>query len=44
MLSDRHGTCSIPDIMRHYQELIVNCESEVMLATNYWQDSYASSL
>ncbi|RDX54088.1 hypothetical protein OH76DRAFT_1062134 [Lentinus brumalis] len=34
---------TIPDIMRHYHELIVNCKHEVMLATNFWEDSYASS-
>ncbi|EIN06967.1 hypothetical protein PUNSTDRAFT_135667 [Punctularia strigosozonata HHB-11173 SS5] len=34
---------TIPDIMRHYKHLIVNCRFEVMLATNFWQESYASS-
>ncbi|KAF8573891.1 hypothetical protein K439DRAFT_1373981, partial [Ramaria rubella] len=34
----------IPDIMRHYRNLIANAETEVMIATNYWEASYSSSL
>ncbi|KAF8515685.1 hypothetical protein BU17DRAFT_76795 [Hysterangium stoloniferum] len=34
----------IPDIMRHYRNLIANAETEVMIATNYWEFSYSSSL
>ncbi|KAL7418972.1 hypothetical protein Q5752_006656 [Cryptotrichosporon argae] len=29
----------IPDIMRHYRDVIVRAEKEVFLATNYWQPS-----
>jgi hypothetical protein len=34
----------IPDIMRHYAELIERAEAEVILATNYWEDSASSSV
>jgi phosphatidylserine/phosphatidylglycerophosphate/cardiolipin synthase-like enzyme len=34
----------IPDIMRHYAELIVRAETEIILATNYWEDSASSSV
>lgn len=27
----------IPDIMKHYRDVIVRAQSEVFLATNYWQ-------
>lgn len=33
---------SVPDIMRHMSNLIVRAEKEVILATNYWQNSVAS--
>jgi phosphatidylserine/phosphatidylglycerophosphate/cardiolipin synthase-like enzyme len=29
----------IPDIMRHYRDVIVRAEKEVFLVTNYWQPS-----
>ncbi|KAH9988591.1 hypothetical protein BJV77DRAFT_1020825 [Russula vinacea] len=32
----------IPDIMRHYAELIVRAEAEIFLATNYWEISTSS--
>ncbi|KAK0636479.1 hypothetical protein B0T17DRAFT_605208 [Bombardia bombarda] len=32
----------IPDIARHMANVIVRAEREVLLATNYWQDSVAS--
>ncbi|KAN0105527.1 hypothetical protein V8E52_010932 [Russula decolorans] len=34
----------IPDIMRHYAELIVRAEAEIILATNYWESSASSSV
>ena len=34
----------IPDIMRHYAELIVRAEAEIILATNYWEKSASSSV
>ncbi len=34
----------IPDIMRHYAELIVRAEAEIILATNYWENSASSSV
>ncbi|KAI0035523.1 hypothetical protein K488DRAFT_43117 [Vararia minispora EC-137] len=34
----------IPDIMRHYAELIVRAETEVFLATNYWEPSHSSTI
>ena len=34
----------IPDIMRHYAELIISAEHEVFLATNYWQPSRSATL
>ncbi len=34
----------IPDIMRHYAELIVQAEAEIILATNYWEKSASSSV
>ncbi|KAH8114265.1 hypothetical protein DFH11DRAFT_1596856 [Phellopilus nigrolimitatus] len=34
----------IPDIMRHYADLIVHAQREVFLATNYWEDSHCASL
>ncbi|KAI5922548.1 hypothetical protein F4810DRAFT_672966 [Camillea tinctor] len=33
----------VPDIVRHMSNLIVRAESEVFLATNYWQNSVAST-
>src|SRR4051812_41814101 len=33
----------IPDIARHMSNLIVRAEKEVILATNYWQHSVAST-
>ncbi|OBT81150.1 hypothetical protein VE02_10057 [Pseudogymnoascus sp. 03VT05] len=33
----------VPDIMRHMSNMIVRAEKEVYLATNYWQNSVASS-
>lgn len=33
----------MPDIMRHMSNMIVRAEKEVYLATNYWQNSVASS-
>lgn len=32
----------IPDIMRHYAEVIVRAEAEIILATNYWEQSASS--
>ncbi|KAK4686642.1 hypothetical protein P7C73_g3482, partial [Tremellales sp. Uapishka_1] len=29
----------IPDIMQHYADVIIRAESEIFLATNYWQPS-----
>lgn len=34
----------IPDIMRHYADLIVRAETEIFLATNYWEPSASSSI
>lgn len=34
--------CSVPDIMRHMSNIIVRAEKEVILATNYWENSVAS--
>lgn len=34
----------IPDIMRHYADLIARAESEVFLATNYWENSHSAGL
>jgi phosphatidylserine/phosphatidylglycerophosphate/cardiolipin synthase-like enzyme len=34
----------IPDIMRHYAELIVHAQTEVFLATNYWEMSHSSDI
>ncbi|GJJ09337.1 hypothetical protein Clacol_003559 [Clathrus columnatus] len=34
----------IPDIMRHYRNLIANADFEVIIATNYWEVSYSSSV
>lgn len=34
----------IPDIMRHYAELIVRADAEIILATNYWEISASSSV
>ena len=34
----------IPDIMRHYAELIVHAKTEVFLATNYWEMSHSSDI
>ncbi|KAI0317533.1 hypothetical protein OF83DRAFT_1171920 [Amylostereum chailletii] len=34
----------IPDIMRHYAELIVSAQHEVFLATNYWQPSHSATI
>ncbi|KAH8809008.1 hypothetical protein F5884DRAFT_674832 [Xylogone sp. PMI_703] len=33
---------TVPDIMRHMSNAIVRAEKEVILATNYWQNSVAS--
>ncbi|KFY24031.1 hypothetical protein V493_05478 [Pseudogymnoascus sp. VKM F-4281 (FW-2241)] len=33
----------VPDIMRHMSNMIVRAEKEVFLATNYWQNSVAST-
>ncbi|KAL5349104.1 hypothetical protein ACLOAV_005392 [Pseudogymnoascus australis] len=33
----------VPDIMRHMSNMIVRAEKEVYLATNYWQNSVAST-
>ncbi|CAG8954511.1 hypothetical protein HYFRA_00004424 [Hymenoscyphus fraxineus] len=33
---------TLPDIMRHMSNIIVRAEKEVILATNYWQNSVAS--
>jgi hypothetical protein len=30
--------------MQHYRNLIANAETEVMIATNYWEPSYSTSL
>jgi phosphatidylserine/phosphatidylglycerophosphate/cardiolipin synthase-like enzyme len=35
--------CSVPDIMRHMSNLIVRAEKEVVIATNYWISSVAST-
>jgi hypothetical protein len=34
----------IPDIMRHFADLIVRAETEVFLATNYWEPSHSSTI
>ena len=34
----------IPDIMRHYADLIVRAETEILFATNYWEQSASSSI
>ncbi|KAL5511953.1 hypothetical protein ACEPAH_5172 [Sanghuangporus vaninii] len=34
----------IPDIMRHYAELIANAQHEVFIATNYLENSHSSQL
>ena len=34
---------TVPDIVRHQSDLIVKAERDVFLATNYWQNSVASS-
>ncbi|EFX05520.1 iq calmodulin-binding motif protein [Grosmannia clavigera kw1407] len=34
---------TIPDIVRHMANVIARAEKEVFLATNYWQDSVAST-
>ncbi|KAK6335144.1 hypothetical protein TWF718_010582 [Orbilia javanica] len=34
----------IPDIMRHYANLIVKAESSIILATNFWAASHASHI
>ncbi|KAI5115153.1 hypothetical protein M0805_006782, partial [Coniferiporia weirii] len=34
----------IPDIMRHYADLIVRARHEVYIATNYWEDSHSAAL
>jgi hypothetical protein len=34
----------IPDIMRHYANLIVRAEAEIFLATNYWESSLSCSI
>ncbi len=35
---------SVPGIVRHMSNLIVRAESDVFFATNYWQNSVASSI
>src|ERR1700761_7409221 len=37
-------TLSTPDIMRHYASLIVRAETEIFLATNYWEPSHAAAI
>ena len=34
----------IPDIMRHYADLIVHAKHEVFIATNYWENSHSAAL
>ncbi|KAI9461909.1 hypothetical protein BJY52DRAFT_1257542 [Lactarius psammicola] len=34
----------IPDITRHYANLIARAEAEVFLATNYWERSHSSAI
>lgn len=34
----------IPDIMRHYADLIVHAQHEVFLATNYWENSHSAGI
>ncbi|KAI0270588.1 hypothetical protein BC834DRAFT_1011250 [Gloeopeniophorella convolvens] len=34
----------IPDIMRHYADLIVRAEKEIFLATNYWEPSLSAGI
>ncbi|KAI0289144.1 hypothetical protein BC826DRAFT_914911 [Russula brevipes] len=34
----------IPDIMRHYADLIVRAEAEILFATNYWEPSASSNI
>ncbi|KAH9976898.1 hypothetical protein BGW80DRAFT_1291289 [Lactifluus volemus] len=34
----------IPDIMKHYANLIVRAEAEIILATNYWELSQSSGI
>lgn len=34
----------IPDIVRHYANLIARAEAEVLLATNYWERSQSSAI
>ena len=34
----------IPDIMRHYADLIVRARSEVFIATNYWESSNSARI
>ncbi|KAH9968566.1 hypothetical protein BJV74DRAFT_784951 [Russula compacta] len=34
----------IPDIMRHYADLILRAEAEIFLATNYWEQSASSNI
>ncbi|KAK6511759.1 hypothetical protein TWF481_000665 [Arthrobotrys musiformis] len=34
----------IPDIMRHYANLIVKAESSIIIATNFWAASHASHI
>ena len=34
----------IPDIARHYASLIARAETEVLIATNYWEKSKSSSI
>ncbi|KAH8205566.1 hypothetical protein TruAng_000272 [Truncatella angustata] len=41
-LPAKKKTLSIPDIVRHMSNLIVRAEKEVILATNFWQNSAAS--
>jgi phosphatidylserine/phosphatidylglycerophosphate/cardiolipin synthase-like enzyme len=39
-----HFSHRIPDIMRHYANLIEHAETEVFLATNYWEPSHSATL
>ncbi|KAI9507309.1 hypothetical protein F5148DRAFT_1299783, partial [Russula earlei] len=34
----------IPDIMKHYADLIVRAEAEILFATNYWEKSASSNI
>lgn len=34
----------IPDIMRHYADLMLHAKHEIFIATNYWEDSHSAGL